>query len=463
MSERCSLHAVALLDPIWIDKWHQLFPAHWKVGPAPVFWASRPLEPAEWLALLILKAGDVESNPGPQNRKLPPSALTTQTTTLNSTTHSHATTSHHNKKLLTLLQLNINSITNKHEELKLLVTELQPDIITIQETKLKKHNKTPQIPTYSAIRTDRANGKGGGLVTYIKHNITFSDTKIPNFINPINTELQIIQLHITNKKIYTIANIYIPPRNTTSPDHATCDADITSCIQYITNLPNSIISGDINAHSPIWHSHTTDHRGDLIADLLGNSDHITLNTNTHTRLPFAANQRPTSPDITSITTNLYNRTHWETLNALNSDHLPILTTINTRTNFRLQQNRQTYTNYNKANWQNFTTETESSFRNINPPSDTHTANKILTNTILNADKHNIPKGKIHHNCKLLPEDIRTKINTRNNIRKHNPLNPNLAQLNNEITSDIQHHKTALWKSHLDGNWDHRKNTHPMEN
>ena len=171
------------------------FPAHWKVGPAPVFGASQPLEPAEWLALLILKAGDVESNPGPQNRKLPPSALTTQTTT-----HSHATTSHPNKKLLALLQLNINSITNKHEELKLLVTELQPDIITIQETKLKKHNKTPQIPTYSAIRTDRANCKGGGLLTYIKHNITFSDTKIPNFINQINTELQIIQLHITHKK-----------------------------------------------------------------------------------------------------------------------------------------------------------------------------------------------------------------------------------------------------------------------
>ena len=176
------------------------FPCPLESGLSSSFGASRPLEPAEWLALLILKAGDVESNPGPQNRKLPPSALTTQTTTLNSTTHSHATTSHHNKKLLTLLQLNINSITNKHEELKLLVTEPQPDIITIQETKLKKHNKTPQIPTYSAIRTDRANGKGGGLLIYIKHNITFSDTKIPNFINLINTELQIIQLHITNNK-----------------------------------------------------------------------------------------------------------------------------------------------------------------------------------------------------------------------------------------------------------------------
>ena len=209
-SEGCCLHAVALLDSIWIGKWHQLSLPTGKWAQLPFFGASQPLEPAEWLALLILKAGDVESNPGSQNRN-PPPAMTTQTTTLNSTTHSHATTSHPNQKLLTLLQLNINSITNKHEELKLLVTELQPDIITIQETKLKKHNKTPQIPTYSAIRTDRANGKGGGLLTYIKHNITFSDTKIPNFINPINTELQFIQLHITHTQIYTIANIYIPP------------------------------------------------------------------------------------------------------------------------------------------------------------------------------------------------------------------------------------------------------------
>ena len=42
-----------------------------------VFWASRPLEPAEWLALLILKAGDVESNPGPQNRSQVISHITT--------------------------------------------------------------------------------------------------------------------------------------------------------------------------------------------------------------------------------------------------------------------------------------------------------------------------------------------------------------------------------------------------
>ena len=30
-----------------------------------VFWASRSCEPAGWLALLLIKAGDVETNPGP--------------------------------------------------------------------------------------------------------------------------------------------------------------------------------------------------------------------------------------------------------------------------------------------------------------------------------------------------------------------------------------------------------------
>ena len=169
-SEKCSLHAVALLDPIWIDKLHQLSLPTGKWAQLPFFGPAGHWNPQSGWHYSYSKREMLRETQVPQNRKLPPSALTTQTTTLNSTTHSHATTSHHNKKLLTLLQLNINSITNKHEELKLLVTELQPDIITIQETKLKKHNKTPQIPTYSAICTDRANGKGGGLLTFIKHN-----------------------------------------------------------------------------------------------------------------------------------------------------------------------------------------------------------------------------------------------------------------------------------------------------
>ena len=39
----------------------------------------------------------------------------------------------------------------------------------------------------------------------------------------------------------------------------------------------------------------------------------------------------------------------------------------------------------------------------------HTANIMFTNGILMADKHNIPKGKMHRNCRLLPDHIVCKL------------------------------------------------------
>ena len=79
-----------------------------------------------------------------------------------------------------------------------------------------------------------------------------------------------------------------------------------------------------------------------------------------------------------------------------------------------------------------------------------------------ADKQNIPKGKMHSNCRLLPEDIVCKINQRNNIRRADTCDPALKLLNEEITSDIQKHKQNIWKEHLDAHWDHRHTTHSLE-
>ena len=42
---------------------HNPCPQRW--GPDSVLWASPPALPSAWLALLLTKAGDVESNPGP--------------------------------------------------------------------------------------------------------------------------------------------------------------------------------------------------------------------------------------------------------------------------------------------------------------------------------------------------------------------------------------------------------------
>ena len=181
------------------------------------------------------------------------------------------------------------------------------------------------------------------------------------------------------------------------------DTDIAYCIRHVTNIPGSILTGDVNAHSTLWYSHTDGHRGQLISDIISNSEHIILNTDTPTRVPHTTLRHATSSDITTISTTLYGRTTWHTVHTLNSDHLPIITIINTRTKYKLQQNRHSFTNYRKANWTQFTTGTEANFSDIQPPPDIHIANTIFTNIILHADKHNIPKGKTHSTWKLLPE------------------------------------------------------------
>ena len=211
-----------------------------------------------------------------------------------------------------------------------------------------------------------------------------------------------VMVHINNTKHITIAIIYIPPRDTTSTHYKTADTDIQHCIQYITNIPHSVLTGDVNAHSTLWHSYTDDHRGQLIAEVISNSDHITLNTNTTL-------QQTSSPDITTMSNTLYNRTLWTTQHTLSSDHLPIITTINIRHDYRLQQNRRTVANYKKADWTQFTEDTESAFAQTTMPTNIHTANRIFTNIILMADKQNIPKGKMHSNCRLFPKDIVCKI------------------------------------------------------
>ena len=109
-------------------------------------------------------------------------------------------------------------------------------------------------------------------------------------------------------------------------------------LQHGTNIPDSILTGDVNAHSALWYSHTNDHRRQLISDIISNSEHFILNTDTPTRMPHTTLQQTISPDITTMSTTLYSHTTWHTIHALNSVHLPIITTINTRTKY----------NYNKT-------------------------------------------------------------------------------------------------------------------
>ena len=112
-----------------------------------------------------------------------------------SATQTHRPSSKSERNLI-ILQVNINGLRNKLEELKLLIHDTHADIITIQETKLTPKAKTPKIHNFTSVRTDRLHKAGGGLITLIRDNITFTTTDIPSTINTHNIELQMVKVHI---------------------------------------------------------------------------------------------------------------------------------------------------------------------------------------------------------------------------------------------------------------------------
>ena len=271
-------------------------------------------------------------------------------------------------------------------------------------------------------------------------------------------------MHFNKDKFLHIANLYIHPRDAKHLHNSTIDSDITKCFEFITRHKNVMLVGDINAHSNLWFSKHTDKRGELISNLLSDSNQIILNLNYSTRQPSTVSQQPTSPDITTIASNLSHNATWEILHALSSDHLPIKITFNTKTNFKMTQNRNMYTNYKKANWEQYQKEIEELIPNDTTITDVHLANNLLTNIILKSDKHHIPKGKIQNSFKeILPEEIRNKISERDKLRKKDSTNCKIEQLNKDIKESIANHKTNLWKEKLDKNWDHKNNTYILWN
>ena len=78
--------------------------------------------------------------------------------------------------------------------------------------------------------------------------------------------------------------MYIPPKHSSQLTQPK-DSIIFSTFTTIKNLPNTIITADVNAHLPLWYLPIEDHKGELIEDILL-ADYPLLHTRsiTYTRL-----------------------------------------------------------------------------------------------------------------------------------------------------------------------------------
>ena len=118
--------------------------------------------------------------------------------------------------------------TVKLEELKLHIHDTHADIITIPETKLTPKANTPKVHNFTTVRGDSLHKAGGGSLHslhYIHYNRHTFNHKYTQHITSNGQRYT----HINNTKHITIANIYIPPRDSTSTHHKTADTITMIC------------------------------------------------------------------------------------------------------------------------------------------------------------------------------------------------------------------------------------------
>ena len=347
-----------------------------------------------------------------------------------------------------VLQLNINGLRGKANELNLFLKERNIKIAALQETKLEPLAPAPTFHGYTLIRRDR-NKFGGGVAFLIHHSIQYQNLPHPL---PQDPHLETISIAIpTPEGSTTITNLYLPPSSS-------CQANYHPPFADLLQGDNHIILGDFNAHHGLWFSPNHDPRGDALFEAITSSSFGVLNENSPTRAPPEGPS--TSPDISLVTPNLLLTTEWKVITSLSSDHLPIILSL-TDTSPLSFSTHQTFTNFAKADWDKFKLETDSRFASLHlPPSSHFSAPKLekqFRSIILDAAKHNIPSGRhIHHFPGITPA-IKQLIKERDDLRSCNAPTAVIAAKTETINSLINTNKTKKWQSFI-SNLDPRRGT-----
>ena len=345
-----------------------------------------------------------------------------------------------NNTNLNLLQINLNGIKGKISELLHLMSTNNIHIAAIQETKLTEKSNINVTQDYKLIRKDRGRNKGGGLAFIIHHSINFDKLATPDSLKD-DPHLEELSISIPGQEnTLHFRNIYIPPVSS-------CGQDYTPPINNIfDNLGDTaIVVGDINAHHQNWlNSASDDARGNLISDKIQNSNFGILNEDTPTRVTSNCSS---SPDISLATSSILPSCTWSTKISLGSDHLPIFISLSTNIK-TTKAPKRTFINFEKADWPGFTEYTEKRFNRLRPAKNIDKGVKNFNSILQEAAIKFIPAGRIPDIIHEMPTDAVRLMKTRDDLRTQDPSSIRLAELNRDIETLSDNHKTKKYREHL---------------
>lgn len=282
------------------------------------------------------------------------------------------------------LTWNLNGFFKHLPELQLIITKHKPDYICLQETHLKESDN-PNLKGYDCFRKDRGTDTYGGVAIFVDSNNVSSEI-------PLNTNLEAIAVRTTYPEPCTICSIYLPPNSLPHPNELE---------NLIKSLPAPfILTGDFNAHNPLWNGTYTNHLGRIVEGILDEVSLLNDGTPTH----FSSRQGTFSHiDLTLCDPKITPNLQWHVLPLLyGSDHFPIIVTNTLKLKYTQPTNNTDKWNLDKANWLAYTIETEKLSIDLNNVNNIDSVIEIFTNNIKNIAQNTIGTKNQNKKNKCVP-------------------------------------------------------------
>lgn len=276
-------------------------------------------------------------------------------------------------------------------ELCLLISQINPSIICIQESHLSPAKKI-NVPNYLPFCYDYThNIIASGGVLILVHNSIFN----PQVIQ-INTDIQQIIISATIPSLHhsplTICNIYITPNQSLHQNEIS---------NLFFQLPSPfLICGDFNAHIKTWGSLSNNSRGNQIDKILLDNPNILLLTNNHPTHFNISSGSLSTIDLSFSSSLLRPKLVYKVINDLqDSDHFPIKITTPLQ-KFQTPNNIRKWIT-DKADWSKFYKSTQIYYSS---PPNINDGIQQLNNLILTAAENSIPRtsNKRHNKKKTVP-------------------------------------------------------------
>ena len=270
------------------------------------------------------------------------------------------------------LQWNIRGLHANREELDMLLSHIQPSVVSLQETFLKE-NKTINFKGYSSFHSFASEINGtphGGSAILV-------NSSVPHTKLNLYTSLQAVAIRVTCRKTITVCSIYLPPSMAFNTN------DFYDLLHQLP--PPILITGDFNSHSTLWGCTKLDRRGKMVEDILTKHNLCILNDASSTYI-HPATGSSSAIDLSICSPDIFLDMQWKTLDDLcGSDHYPIsisfgsIETSSAVPSWKLR----------KADWPSFSKKASEELGYSNPAvSFDEFSEKLIT-----IAKNNIPKSK----------------------------------------------------------------------